>query len=291
MEIQWYPGQMAKAKRLLKENLKLVDAVVEVLDARTPASSRNPDIRDLIAQRPVVAVLTHTDLADPQRTKEWLDALQKDYAGVAAVNAMTGEGIRPLLQLLKSLPAKRKYGGKLRKLLIVGIPNVGKSSLINRLTGRNAAQTGNKPGVTRGKQWVRLPGDLELLDTPGILWPKIENAGQAFRLAAVGAVKDTIYDPVELGAALACYLTAHVPETLPKRYRINPGEKDPHIILTEIGKRSGCLQRGGAVDLDAAARLLINDFRAGRLGRITLETVEKRGENNDYLQQNDAERD
>ncbi len=288
MEIQWYPGQMAKAKRLLKENLKLVDAVVEVLDARIPDSSRNPDIRDLIAQQPVVAVLTHTDLADPQRTQEWLAVLQQDYAGVAAVNAMTGEGIRYLLRLLKNIPVKRKYGGKLRRLMVVGIPNVGKSSLINRLTGRSATHTGNKPGVTKGKQLVRLPGDLELLDTPGILWPKMENAGQAFRLAVVGAVKDEIYNPVELGAALVSYLTAHLPEALPKRYRIAPEEKDPHKILTDIGRRSGCLQKGGRVDLDAAARLLIKDFRAGRLGRITLETVERRGESDESFQQNDT---
>ncbi|HHX75662.1 MAG TPA: ribosome biogenesis GTPase YlqF [Firmicutes bacterium] len=291
MEIQWYPGQMAKAKRLLQENLRLVDAVIEVLDARIPDSSRNPDIRSLIAQRPVVAVLTHADLADPQRTQEWLVALRRDYAGAAAVNAATGEGIRQLLQLLKTIPVMRRHGGNVRRLMVVGIPNVGKSSLINRLTGRSAAKTGNKPGVTKGKQWVRLPGDLELLDTPGMLWPKIENAGQAFRLAAVGAVRDEIYDPVELGATLVSYLAAQDPETFNKRYRIALKENDPYKILAEIGSKRGCLQKGGEIDLAAAARLLVADFRAGRLGRLTLERVEKRGDNNDQFHQNDAQGD
>ncbi|NLM51349.1 MAG: ribosome biogenesis GTPase YlqF [Firmicutes bacterium] len=270
MEIQWYPGQMAKAKRLLQENLKLVDAVIEVLDARIPASSRNPDIRQLLRQRPVVAVLTRSDLAEPKLTAAWITALQKKYFAATAVDAQRGRGIKRLLGYLKTIPRKKKFGPRPLRLMVVGIPNVGKSSLINRLTGRSAAQTGDRPGITKGKQWVRLPGNLELLDTPGLLWPKIENKQQAFYLAAVGTIKDEIIDLVELGHKLVSFLLEKEPGLLYGRYKL-PQNLNPQEVLREIGRKRGCLLKGGEVDLEAAARLLLKDFREARLGRLTLE--------------------
>jgi ribosome biogenesis GTPase A len=271
MDVQWYPGQMAKAKRLLRENLKLADAVIEVLDARIPAASRNPDIRDLLERRPVVAVLTRTDLADPDMTGAWLHRLRSDYFGAAAVNANTGQGVKPLMQLLKTLPRRRKHGQRPLRLIVVGIPNVGKSSLINRLTGRSAAQTGDKPGVTRHKQWVRLQDDLELMDTPGMLWPKIQCEQQAFALAVAGAIRDEILNPVDMGTELLRFMQQHYPQPLLERYRLEGTVEDPALVLQEIGKKRGCLVKGGHVDLEAAGRLLVKDYREGRLGRITLE--------------------
>ncbi|MDW7650455.1 MAG: ribosome biogenesis GTPase YlqF [Bacillota bacterium] len=271
MEVQWYPGQMAKAKRLLRENLKLVDAVIEVLDARIPAASQNPDIRELLSRRPVVAVLTHADLADPEATAAWTDKLKDSYFAVSVVNANTGEGIKKLLQLLKTVPRRKKQDARPLRLIVVGIPNVGKSSLINRLIGRSAAQTGDKPGITKNKQWLRLQEGLEMLDTPGMLWPKITSARQAFGLAAAGSVRDEILDPVQLGTELISFMLAQAPKQLTERYRLENPEAKPYDILTEIGKRRGCLVKGGSVDVEAAARLLLKDFREGRLGRITLE--------------------
>ncbi|NLP37207.1 MAG: ribosome biogenesis GTPase YlqF [Firmicutes bacterium] len=270
MQVQWYPGQMAKAKRLLRENLKFVDAVIEVLDARIPASSRNPDIRELIMQKPVVAVLTRSDLADPKLTDAWIDALQKKYFAATAVDAKKGRGMKKLLGCLKTIPRQGKFGKRPLRLMVVGIPNVGKSSLINRLIGRSAAQTGDRPGVTKGKQWVRLPGNLELLDMPGLLWPKIENKQQAFYLAAAGTIKDEILDRVELGYQLVSYLREKEPESLFNRYKLQQ-DLDPVEMLTEIGRKSGCLVKGGEVDLEAAASVLVKDFREARLGRLTLE--------------------
>lgn len=288
MDVQWYPGQMAKAKRLLRENIKLVDAVIEVLDARIPASSRNPDIRELLERRPVVAVLTRTDLADPEQTSAWQNSLRNDYFGVAAVNANTGDGVKKLLQLLKTLPRRRKHGQRPLRLIIVGIPNVGKSSLINRLIGRSATQTGDKPGITKHKQWVRLQEGLELLDTPGMLWPKITCHKQAFRLAAAGAVKDEILDPTELGMELAAFLQENFWLNIEKRYNLQNRAADPRIILEEIGKRRGCLIKGGDVDLEAAARLFVKDLREGRLGRITLEKPGEWEDGNEEICKHDS---
>lgn len=272
MEVQWYPGQMAKAKRLLRENLKLVDAIIEVLDARIPKSSRNPDIRDIIVAKPVVAVLTRMDLANPSTTTRWQEALRADYWGVAAVNANTGDGVQRLLQLLTELPKGTKSGKRPVRLLVVGVPNVGKSSLINRLTGRSPTITGDKPGVTKNKQWVRVHEFLEILDTPGMLWPKITSAKQAFGLAAVGSVKDEILDPVQLGSELVGYLSEHNPDSLQERYKLETLSTDAREVLAQIGRKRGCLVKGGGVDMDTAARVFIKDYREGRLGRITLES-------------------
>ena len=253
MEVQWYPGQMAKAKRLVRENLKLVDAIIEVLDARIPKSSRNPDIRDLLAAKPVVAVLTRIDLADPSTTTRWQHALRKDYWGVAAVNANTGDGIKKLLHLLTELPKGTKSGKRPVRLLVVGVPNVGKSSLINRLTGRSPTVTGDKPGVTKNKQWIRVHEHLEILDTPGMLWPRITSTQQAFSLAAVGSVKDEILDPVQLGAELVAYLSEHNSDSLQERYNLETLSTDAREVLTQIGRKRGCLVKGGDVEIGRAS--------------------------------------
>ena len=283
MEVQWYRGQMAKAKRLLRENLKLVDAVIEVLDARIPASSQNPDVRGILQNKPIIAVLTRADLADPKETQKWLQVLRRHYFAASAVNARTGAGIKGLISTLKTVPVRSKHKRRPLRLMVAGIPNVGKSSLINRLIGRSAAITGDKPGVTKGKQWVRLPGNLELLDTPGLLWPKITSGKQAFCLAAVGAVKDEIINPIELGLALTKYLHHHAKQNFTQRYKIDNKIEEPLALLAEVGKRRGCIKKGGEVDLELAARILIKDFREARLGRLTLEKVETMGEENEGL--------
>ncbi len=280
MEIQWYPGQMAKAKRLLRENLKLVDAVIEVLDARIPGSSRNPELRELLSAKPVVAVMTRRDLADAQTTSDWQERLRDEYSAVAAVNANSGEGVKKLLLQLERLPRKKSAVHPLR-LMVVGIPNVGKSSLINRLTGRSAAATGDKPGITLGKQWIRFHTGIEIMDTPGLLWPKIKTARQAFSLAAVGAVKDEVIDTYQLGMELADYLKHKAPQQFRERYKLDSLTGTPREILEAIGRQRGCLVAGGKVDMNAAVRLLIKDFREGRLGRISLERAQEWGKDED----------
>lgn len=292
MEVQWYPGQMAKARRLLKEHLRLVDAVIEVLDARVPASSRNPDLRKILSTRPlpVVAALNKEDLADPAATLAWEAALKNEYFAVVPINAQDGSGIEKLLRCLQSVPRREKTGQRPLRVMVAGIPNVGKSSLINRLTGRSAASTGNRPGITKGKQWIRIRDGLELLDTPGLLWPKITSEKQAFGLAAVGSIKDEVFDQFKLAEELAAFLCRHAPGTLAKRYGLKADDLDAGEIVAEIGRRRGCLQKGGIVDLETAARILIKDFRDGRLGRITLESADDPEEETpDGFSENDGE--
>lgn len=275
MEINWYPGQMAKAKRLLRENLRMADAVVEVLDARIPSSSRNPDLRNILSAKTAVAALSKADLADPGATAAWRKVLRRDYQAVVVVNAASGDGIANLLAELLKLPRKKE--GKPLRLIVAGIPNVGKSSLLNRLTGRRVTLTGNKPGLTRDKQWVRVREGLEILDTPGMLWPKIGSEEQAFRLAVTGAVKTEAVDILQLGIELVEYLSREALYILQARYNIAELSISPPELLEKIGAIRGCLLKGGRTDLEAAASMLVQDFRKGRLGRISLERPENEG--------------
>lgn len=262
MTIQWYPGHMTKAKRMIEEALKLVDGVLEVVDARVPQSSRNPNLQDLTAKpRPIV--LSKVDLADPAKTEEWLGYWRSQGEKAVGVNLLQGQGV----SRLRSLVARTFAGTKrLPRLMVVGIPNVGKSALINALTRRRAAQVGARPGITRGKQWLSGEGML-LLDSPGILWPKFEDQEVAKRLAAVGSIRDEVLDQTGLASWLLEWLSEYYPQRLSERYgRLGLGN-----ALEEIGRRRGCLLSGGKVDLNQAAALVLKDFRTGKLGAVTLD--------------------
>ena len=262
MTIQWYPGHMTKAKRMIEEELKLVDGLLEVVDARVPLSSRNPDLQGL-TNKPRLVVLSKIDLADPVKTKEWLDHWQSQGEQVVGVNLLQGQGMCRLRNLVSRTFSNSK---RLPRLLVVGIPNVGKSSLINALTKRRRAQVGARPGVTRGKQWLSGPGML-LLDSPGILWPKFEDQEVAKRLAVIASIRDEVLDQVNLAAWLLEWLAQYYPAGVLERY----GVLDPHNPLEEVGRQRGCLLQGGDVDFNQAAALVLKDFRTGKLGAITLD--------------------
>lgn len=273
-----FPGHMAKAKRTIAEHLRLVDLIVEVIDARAPQSTANPDIARLAGQKPRVIVLNKSDLADPAVTRRWLASLQQQGMAVVAASAFTGQGFRELGQIMrtKAEPGRRKLAAKgirrpAARVLVAGIPNVGKSQLINRLVGKAATRTGDQPGVTRGKQWVRIAGDFELLDTPGVLWPRMSDVRTAHNLAILGTVGSGEYDPAEVAVVLLAHLTGAAPAALRKRYRLEEIAPEPLDILTAIGRNRGCLGPGGNVDLARAAALLIRDYQTGNLGRISLE--------------------
>lgn len=270
MTIQWYPGHMTRARRMIEEEIKVVDGILEVVDARVPYSSRNPDLRNLSASKPQVIVLTKTDLANPQETKKWLAHWQKQEEIVVATDLLTGAGVNDLHQTVKNT-----FKGLTRspRLLVVGIPNVGKSTLINRITRRRGARVGARPGVTKGKQWLNAPGML-LLDSPGILWPKFEDQLIAKKLAAVASIRDEVVDQAEVAFWLLHYLQTDYLDNLFSRY----GEYDVTDPLEEIGRKRGCLLRGGLVDYNQAAAIVLKDFRTGKLGAITLDGAETRSE-------------
>ena len=282
MNIQWFPGHMTKARRMIAENIKLIDAVCEVIDARIPLSSRNPDLDDMTGAKPRLIILNRTDQADSVSTKKWAAHFRKSGAAVLETDSKSGKGVggfgsavRSLLsEELEQYAAKGQTGRRLR-LMVVGIPNVGKSSFINRVSKRKATQTSDRPGVTRGKQWISLDTGLELLDTPGVLWPKFEDQTVAENLAFTGAIRDTIMDTETLGANLILRLSIEYPQRIIERYKIDVNEGEGGFeLLTQAAKKRGFLVRGGEYDLERMAIILLDEFRGGKMGRITLENVE-----------------
>lgn len=277
MTIQWYPGHMTKAKRMLQQELKTVDAALELVDARIPASSRNPDLEELIT-KPRLMILTKSDLADPQLTDAWIEHYKKNGESVISVDLSGGQAVAEIARAVKSMfPSMRRDP----RVMVVGVPNVGKSTLINRIARRKGAKVGARPGVTRGKQWIRGSG-LQLLDSPGILWPKFEDQEIARKLAVTAAIRDEVLDQAELAIWLLTFLHEYYPQNLTERYgelsvpdETNPLDSGSLWMLEEIGKKRGCLRSGGVVDLDQAAVVVLTDFRTGRLGRLTLDRLEE----------------
>lgn len=278
MDIHWFPGHMAKTRREVKESLKLVDAVIEIRDARIVKSSSNPDIEEICKDKKRIILLNKADLADDSITKLWTKTLQSSEVAVLSVNSVKGEGlknIKPTLDnLLKEKHEKLKSKGLINiptRVMVLGIPNVGKSSFINKMAKSNIAKTGDKPGVTKSKQWIKAMGGIELMDTPGILWPKFEDAITAENLAFTGAIKDEIVDIEELALKLLTRLLELYPDRILERYKIPQVTGDALEMLDVIGKKRGAVMSGGKIDYNRISVLLLDEFRGGKLGRISLE--------------------
>lgn len=281
MNYQWYPGHMTKAKRMMQENIKLIDLIIELVDARIPMSSRNPDIDELGKGKSRIILLNKSDLADARLNQEWESFFKEKGYFVQPLNAKTGAGIKNIQALVQEsckekIERDRKRGiiNRPVRAMVVGIPNVGKSTFINSFAGKACAKTGNKPGVTKGKQWIRLNKNLELLDTPGILWPKFEDQKIGERLAIIGSINDEILHVDELAVALIRNLKNSYLDLLEKRYDITIDE-DAYDTLKRIAIARKCLQKGELPDVDRASSMLLEDFRSGKLGRITLERPEE----------------
>ncbi len=279
--IHWYPGHMVKARKMVQENLKLVDVAVELLDARIPISSRNPNIDEILGGKPRITVLNKADLADRAQTEKWkLHFLEERGCPCIPIDSNAGKGINYLISAAQDLAAAviERLVAKGRKprpvrLMMVGIPNVGKSSLINRLAGRGSTRTGDRPGMTRGKQWIRVGKGLEMLDTPGILWPKFEDPEVGFRLAVTGAIKDEIINIEQVTIRLIQILAVSEPEKILARYKLEELDEDPSEILRKIGIKRGCLVSGGNVDTLKTAAIVLNEFRGGKIGLFTLDRI------------------
>lgn len=281
MNYQWYPGHMTKAKRMMQENIKLIDLIIELVDARIPMSSRNPDIDELGKGKARIILLNKSDLADARLNQEWENFFKEKGYFIQPLNAKTGAGIKNIQALVQEsckekIERDRKRGiiNRPVRAMVVGIPNVGKSTFINSFAGKACAKTGNKPGVTKGKQWIRLNKNLELLDTPGILWPKFEDQKIGERLALIGSINDEILHVDELAVALIQNLKNSYLDLLEKRYDITIDE-DAYDTLKKVAIARKCLQKGELPDVDRASSMLLEDFRSGRLGRITLERPEE----------------
>lgn len=279
VNVQWFPGHMAKARRMIKENSAMVDAVCEVVDARIPRSSRNPEVGELIGGKPRMLILNRADQADPALTDRWAENFKAQGLYVIKTDAKSGKGtnafqnaVRGLLKDKIEYYRERGQTGRLLRILILGIPNVGKSSFINRVAGRRAAEASDRPGVTRGKQWINIGGGIEMLDTPGLLWPKFEDKEVGEHLAFTGAVKDDILDVETLGARLMRLLASEYPEALAGRYKIETDTEDGFELLERAAKKRGFIVSGGETDLERMSRVVLDEFRAGKLGRLTLET-------------------
>ena len=278
--IQWFPGHMAKAERKIKEQLGIVDAVAEIIDARIPVSSRNPDLSRIIANKPKIVILNKCDMADSRATAEWINYFNSQGVAAVALDCRSGKGINKFSETVKKvLAGKLEYyrskglAGKPLRVMVVGIPNVGKSTFINRIAGGNRAKAENRPGVTRGNQWFTIDKELELLDTPGVLWPKFEDAIVGEHLAFTGAVKDNVIDTLLLAVKLCEFLRDNYKDLIEQRYKITTTDKDAYDIFCEIGKKRGFLIRGGETDEDRTANMLLEEFRNCKLGNITIEKV------------------
>ena len=290
--LNWFPGHMAKTRKQIAEDLKLVDIVVEILDARIPISSQNPDIKQITQNKKKVIVLNKYDLADEKENQKWLEYFNKKDQKAILVDALTGKGINETIRLiqkemeedLKKIADKGRIGRKIR-VMIVGIPNVGKSSFINRIAKKTSAEVGNKPGVTKQKQWIRINDKIELLDTPGVLWPKFESEEVGMHLAITGTIKDDILELTEIAYTLTKFLLENYRENLVQRYSLNekqieeilnqdqPENENIYEIMQLIGKKRGAVASGGRIDDDKTSKIILDDFRSGKLGKITIEKI------------------
>ena len=281
MNFQWYPGHMTKAKRMMQENIKLIDLVIELVDARVPMSSRNPDIDELGKNKARLILLNKADLADEKQTEEWIGYFRgKGYSAVK-VNSRKGGGIKSIQGVIQEACKEKTERDRKRGILnrpvramVVGIPNVGKSTFINSFAGKACAKTGNKPGVTKGKQWIKINKNVELLDTPGILWPKFEDQAVGLRLALIGSIKEEILNTTEMAIAFIDFLKKTYKGVLEERYAVDEGKENLEI-LEEIARVRGCLMKGNQMDIDKAGRLLLEDFRSLRLGKLSLEVPDE----------------
>lgn len=279
MNYQWYPGHMTKAKRMMEENIKLIDLVIEIVDARIPLSSRNPDIDTLAANKSRMILLNKSDLSSDKCNEEWVEYFKEKGFFVMKINAKQGKNVKNVTPMImeackEKIERDRKKGIKNRpvRCMIVGIPNVGKSTFINSIVGRACTKTGNKPGVTKGKQWITLSKNVELLDTPGILWPRFDDQATGKRLAFIGSMNDEVLQIEELAIELIDYLKNEYPGILNKRYDIDENNENS-VILENIALKRGCIKKGNEADFKKASDLLIDEFRAGTLGNISLEKV------------------
>lgn len=292
ININWFPGHMAKTRKQIVEDLKLVDIVVEILDARIPISSQNPDIKQITQNKKKIIVLNKYDLADEKENQKWVEYFNKKDQKAILVDALSGKGINETIRLiqkemeedLKKIADKGRIGRKIR-VMIVGIPNVGKSSFINRIAKKTSAEVGNKPGVTKQKQWIRINDKIELLDTPGVLWPKFESEEVGMHLAITGTIKDDILELTEIAYSLTEFLLENYGENLIQRYSLNekqieeilnqdqPENENIYEIMQLIGKKRGAVASGGRIDDDKTSKIILDDFRSGKLGKITIEKI------------------
>ncbi|MBQ5995510.1 MAG: ribosome biogenesis GTPase YlqF [Clostridia bacterium] len=280
-QVQWFPGHMAKTRRLIKESLPLVDAVTEILDARMPLSSRNPELKEIIGNKPLIVLLNKCDVADEKATRQWLDYFKKESVAALAVDCKSGTGLKSYVPTLKEVlkdkiasNIEKGMAGKPLRIMVVGIPNTGKSSFINKMAGRNRAKVADKAGVTRQNQWFVIDNGIELLDTPGVLWPKFDDPRVGDRLAFIGSVKDEVFDNETLAVRLLEVLKAEYADRLVERYKIDGfGELEAWELLELIAKKRGMMMRGGEVDTLRASVMLLDEYRAGKLGKITLDSV------------------
>ena len=277
--VQWFPGHMARTRRQIKESLPLVDAVVEIVDARVPVSSRNPELPELIGQKPLMASLNNCDLADENATRRRISELGKRGVTAIAVDCRSGKGLNAFAPTVRRMladkieaNAQKGMAGKPLRLMVVGIPNTGKSSFINRMAGKNKAKVADKPGVTRQNQWFSIGSGIELLDTPGVLWPKFDDPDVGLRLAFIGSVKDTILDIELIAARFLTIMNENYPERIKERYKLEfPPESEEFERLEMLARKRGMLISGGEPDTERAAVMLLDEYRAGKLGRITLD--------------------